>query len=205
MIHRRALSLFGKYFRGWTRAGNARPVARFAGAEQRMGLKRGSARRKRPPGTAVGPLMSRYVCSSCSSFRGWYAARRLGGRKVFRMGAKGDGGGGPRRGARVEGTDLPRQSLFISLQAALPSAPTFDRYRLVIAFRYLNISARQNLSNEIGGICGEASCQWRLASFCLTWIWRLRVIPVAVQYTFNYYHLRKLEQLIIIISNFEYR
>lgn len=38
--------------------------------------------------------MFRYVCPSCSSFRGWYAARRLGGRKVFRASTKGGGGSG---------------------------------------------------------------------------------------------------------------
>lgn len=35
--------------------------------------------------------------------------------------------------------DLPKQSLFISLQAALQD-DVLNRYRLVIAFRYLNIS-----------------------------------------------------------------
>ena len=56
-----------------------------------------------------GLLMFRYVCSSCSSFRGWYAARQPERRwpdssTTGWFGADGRGG-----------SDLPRQSLFISL------------------------------------------------------------------------------------------
>lgn len=56
-----------------------------------------------------GLLMFRYVCSSCSSFRGWYAARQSERRwpdssTTGWFGADGRGG-----------SDLPRQSLFISL------------------------------------------------------------------------------------------
>lgn len=46
------------------------------------------------------------------------------------------------------------RSLFLSRRLSRPSP--FDRYRLVIAFRYLNISAYWNLSGEISGVL--ASC-----------------------------------------------
>lgn len=87
MIHRSALSLFGKYFRGWARAVMPPLVALVRVSN---GLKRTSEETRRSRG---GPLMFRYVCPSCSSFRGWYAARWLCGRKVFRTSTK--GGGGP--------------------------------------------------------------------------------------------------------------
>lgn len=63
-------------------------------------------------GDDEGPLMLRYVCSSCSSFRGWYAARRLR-RKEGVPGEARRAAAVPM--ARVEGSDLRRQSLFISL------------------------------------------------------------------------------------------
>jgi len=58
------------------------------------GLKRGIREEKRPLGDDEGPLMFRYVCCSCSSFRGWYAVRRLGERKVFHESST-KGGGSP--------------------------------------------------------------------------------------------------------------
>lgn len=89
MIHRGALSLFGKYFRGWAHAVMPPLVALVRASN---GLKRTSGGDENEAGDDGGPLMFRYVCPSCSSFRGWYAARWLGGRKVFRTSTKGGGG-----------------------------------------------------------------------------------------------------------------
>lgn len=117
-----------------------------------------------------GPLMSRYVCSSCSSFRGWYAVRRLGGRKVFLPGEHEGWRRSRWRGWRAL-IYRGNRSLFLSRRPSRP--PHLDRYRLVIAFRYLNISAQWNLSDEIGGIYREAGgilCQWCLTLLRLTYI-----------------------------------
>lgn len=47
------------------------------------------------------------------------------------------------------------RSLFLSRRPSRP--PNFDRYRLVIAFRYLNISAAWNLLDELEAPCSIAS------------------------------------------------
>lgn len=94
--------------------------------------------------------MLRYVCSSCSSFRGWYAARqparerRGGGPRVSRAPRRGCTGAD---GSRVALIYRGNRSLFLSRRPSRP--PNFDRYRLVIAFRYLNISAARNLLDEL--------------------------------------------------------
>lgn len=114
--------------------------------------------RKRYHRDDKGPLILRYVCSSCSSFRGWYAARQLERRWVVSS-------------TRMEEVDgswglaliyWSNRSLFLSRRPSRP--PHFDRYRLVIAFRYLNISVRQNLLDELAG------CLLR-AVVSLTWLY----------------------------------
>lgn len=52
------------------------------------------------------------------------------------------------------------RSLFLSRRPSRP--PHFDRYRLVIGFRYLNISAQWNLSDWIGGIYGKQEASMML-------------------------------------------
>lgn len=113
-------------------------------------------RGKESRGDDKGPLMPRYVCSSCSSFRGWYAARQPG----RRWPDSGTTGWWWWFGALTVGVALiyrGNRSLFLSRRPSRP--PNFDRYRLVIAFRYLNISAPWNLL--------EARSRTELRELCL--------------------------------------
>lgn len=134
---------------------NARGNAVPSRSRSSDGLKR-KREEKRPPGrrrSANVPIrmffvffVSRLVCSTAirrkegvpDGHEGRRWSRRRGWRALIYRG---------------------NRSLFLSRRLSRP--PRLDRYRLVIAFRYLNISAWWNLSDEIGGICGmqEASCQ----------------------------------------------
>lgn len=133
MTHCAGLSLFGKIlairFRSFSLLLLHLPPA---GSRRTRG--------KESRGDDKGPLMPRYVCSSCSSFRGWYAARQPERRWPD------SGTTGWWFGALTVGVALiyrGNRSLFLSRRPSRP--PNFDRYRLVIAFRYLNISAPWNL------------------------------------------------------------
>lgn len=148
MIHRGALSLFGKYFWGWARA-VIPPLVELVRASN--GLKRIRARRRDEAGgrwrSANVPIrmsfvffVSWLVCSTVTrrkegvpdEYEGRWRSRWRGWRTLIYRG---------------------NRSLFLSRRLSRP--PHLDRYRLVIGFRYLNISAQWNLSDWIGRIYGK--------------------------------------------------
>lgn len=146
MIHRGALSLFGKYFReeggGSERA--VMPVPLRSSSLGSDGLKRSSRVGRETAGDDAGPLMSRYVCSSCSFVSLAGMQHDDSEERSLVVGVPGGHGEGRRSRWRWWRALIYRgnRSLFLSRRLSLPSAPPRDRYRLVIAFRYLNISAQ---------------------------------------------------------------
>lgn len=154
MIHRGALSLFGKYFRGWARAVMP-PLVVLVRASN--GLKRTNEETRRSRGrwrSANVPIrmsfvffVSWLVCSTVTrrkegvpdEYEGRWRSRWRGWKALIYRG---------------------NRSLFLSRRPSRP--PHLDRYRLVIGFCYLNISAQWNLSDWIGEIYGKQEASMML-------------------------------------------
>lgn len=77
------------------------------------------------------------------------------------------------------------RSLFLSRRPSRP--PHLDRYRLVIAFRYLNISAQWNLSDWIGGIYGKQEASMMLNILRIHTLLR---VPIVTQYVMQYVQIQ---------------
>lgn len=171
MIHRGALSLFGKYFRGWARA--VMPsLVELVRASNGLKCTGEETRRRRSANVPIRMsfvfFVSRLVCSTVTrrkegvpdEYEGRWRSRWRGWRALIYRG---------------------NRSLFLSRRPSHP--PHLDRYRLVIAFRYLNISAQWNLSDWIGGVYGkqEASMMFNILTVHI-----LLYAPIVTQYVVYY-------------------
>lgn len=137
---------------GVSARGNAAPRRARKGIEWVETYERGD--RTKPGRSANVPIrmsfvffVSWLVCSTVTlrkegvpdEYEGWWRSRWHGWRALIYRG---------------------NRSLFLSRRPSRP--PHLDRYRLVIGFRYLNISAQWNLSDWIGGIYGKQEASMML-------------------------------------------